>query len=196
MPSHFPLLCSCSLTTDSITQKHVLLEAIWRERTAAFPRLHLESRRCGKATTARCKICTGTRICTQRHKSASLCPGAPAAVLTAGSHSPGHEGRDHPEAAGPQLWSNREHQQLPQPVRAATHQCQVGRMIPCSPHSSIIKVIFSSPLGVLSPPPFFFLSTCCRAWIARELFSSSPLCLYSLHTPISFSSASFNSIQS
>lgn len=117
----------------------------------------------------------------------SLCPGASAAVLTAGSHSPGDEGRDHPEAAGPQLWSNREHQQLPQPVRAATHQCQVGRIIPRYPRSSIIKVIFSSPLGVLSPPFFSaVLSTCCHAWIARVLFSSPPLCLYSLHTPILF----------
>lgn len=114
----------------------------------------------------------------------SFCPGASAAVLTAGSHRPGDEGRDHPEAAGPQLWSNREHQQLPQPVRAATHQCQVGWIIPCYPHSSIIKVIFSSHLGALSPP--FFFSTCCRVWIARVLFSSSPLCLYALHTPILF----------
>lgn len=59
----------------------------------------------------------------------SSSPGAAAVVPTAGPHSPGDEGRDHPEAAGPQLWSNREHQQLPQPVRAAAHQCQVGWII-------------------------------------------------------------------
>lgn len=51
--------------------------------------------------------------------------GAFTAVLTARSHSPSDESWDHPEAAGTQLWSNREHQQLSQPVRAAAHQRQV-----------------------------------------------------------------------
>lgn len=55
----------------------------------------------------------------------SLSEGAFAVVPAAGSYSPSDESRDHPEAAGPQFWQNWEHQQLPQPLCAAAHQCQV-----------------------------------------------------------------------
>lgn len=65
--------------------------------------------------------------CVSCHPCLGLClsPGAFTLILTAGSHSQSDEGRDHPEAAGTQLWANWEHQQLPQPLRAAAHQCQV-----------------------------------------------------------------------
>lgn len=77
----------------------------------------------------------------------SLSPGAPTLVLTAGPHSPGDESWDHSEAAGTQLWPNREHQQLPQPLRAAAHQCQarIPLLYLCL---RVIKVIISrSHLG-------------------------------------------------
>lgn len=56
---------------------------------------------------------------------APLSPGTFAVILAAGSYSQSDESRNHPEAAGTQLWSNREHQQFPQPVCAAAHKCQV-----------------------------------------------------------------------
>lgn len=78
---------------------------------------------------------------------ASLSPGAFAVILTAGSHRQGDESRDHPEAAGTQLWSNWEHKQLPQPVCSAAHECQVVWIALLYLCPRIIKVIFCSHLS-------------------------------------------------
>lgn len=51
--------------------------------------------------------------------------GAASALPAAGPHSHGDEGRDHPAAPGPQSRPHGKHEQLPQPVRQATHQRQV-----------------------------------------------------------------------
>lgn len=51
--------------------------------------------------------------------------GAATVIPSPVSYSQSDESRDHPEAAGTKLWSNWKHQQLPQPLCAAAHQCQV-----------------------------------------------------------------------
>lgn len=107
----------------------------------------------------------------------SLSPGAFVVVLAAGAHSQGDEGRDHPEAARTQLWSNREHQQLPQPVCAAAHKCQVGWIALLCLSLHVIKVIFCSRLSawllLLHHSPLVFLcpllSTCTHIFSASHL---------------------------
>lgn len=77
----------------------------------------------------------------------SLSSGAFTVVTTAGSHSQGDESRDHPEAAGTQLWPNWEHQQLPQSLCAAAHQCQVRFLLFYLCHHIIMVIIFCSHLS-------------------------------------------------
>ena len=55
-----------------------------------------------------------------------FCPiGASVVVPAPCPHRQGDEGRDHSEAKRSQLWPGGEHQQLPQSLRAETHQRQV-----------------------------------------------------------------------
>lgn len=106
--------------------------------------------------------------------------GASTSILTTGSYSKSDESWDHPKAAGSKLWPIWEHQQLSQPVCAATHQCKVKLLLfslcfstlfsgliskldyflvliePCLPLSYILYLLFNFYSSFL-PNPFLFV---------------------------------------
>ena len=144
----------------------------------------------------------------------SLSAGAFTFILAASSHSQSDESRDHPEAAGTQLWPNWEHKQLPQPLCAAAHQCQVRFLLLYLGLSLLSSLRLIAPDTILSSPSTLLLpclllssllSTYSTFWISpiRKILPSplSPLIsshLLSRHllftpAPCCFSLARLNS---
>lgn len=137
-------------------------------------------------------------VCNPCPPTLSLSPGAFALIPAAGSYSQSDESRDHPEAAGTQLWSHREHQQFPQSVCAAAHQRQVGfpllylcpelmrYIVFCFliPSADCSCSILSSPLVTAHPvlsPPLLYLFSSALLTSPLLLFSSLHFTLSSLH---------------